>query len=768
MSRKVFERSWKSGSERADNMFFWNAFGFLEREVLVQNTDGLIRGTLFEFKNSISDLNKTLIQAIKYLSQVRHKGGIPIPTKIAIVDISRDYCYIYDAKIYKDLIEKKYSNSASKHNNKLIIKGSTSPEEEFKFNIDAPDSPENNKLKKYFDINSYQKFHINFPSILGWANYIYSSDKETTKGEMFDILRNPLGTDLEEYIYPWTGEEDEYANIMDALNDPFNKKDLGAFYTPKPYVKEATIMVRDAISKIPKGKDYIILDRCAGTGALEDYLTEEELSHLVVNTYEIKEWLVLYNKFAGRVRAIIPPLELVNPKEDLVLSGDALSENFLEIKLETNGKHSTLKEMIDDQNLVIIGLENPPYSSELARAQEGNKTKFSFVRKEMVKDEAIDGNHVKDLINQFIWSFEKFFMRTEYDCYVVFGPVKYWKSSNLMNKKFISGFIANRGNFKASESAILVAYWKNIIDTETNRIKVKAKEVWFEDKKWGTGSGHLVIDIPDESYLKDVSNVTISKVNNTLGELYSKKTKDDTPSKIATGYDGYETHLRKYGKPVYNKNIIAVLEASGFGLTPQDVRMTRIALYHGRGSQIREDNYHLQLPLFVAKNYPQRKWYEREVYYSTSDKGFSYQEDITFLRKCIIWSCISPKNHCISFTGSDGLYYNNELCFDKETLIVKEVLEKKRFGRLDKSDEELIENFNVLLKLAQDTSEYDSNFSYGTYQIEKEINTSYNVGNKVIYNHQKVNTQLSSLKKLLNKYYEEELESKLFVYELLK
>lgn len=770
-THKIIERSWKSGNERADNEFFWNRFGFLDSEVFIQNTDGIIQGSLFEFKNSISDLNNVLIQAIKYLSQVRHLGGIPVPTKIILVDINKDYCYVYDATKYKNLIENKYTDSASKNNDKLTVKDSTAPEAEFKFNIDAPNSPENDQLKKYFNIVKYQKFNINFPSILGWANYIYSLNRDTTKTQMFEKLRNPLGTIVEEFVYPWTGEEDEYANIMDALNDPLNRKDLGAFYTPLPYVKEATKMVRNAISKVPEGKDYIILDRCAGTGALQHYLTDEELSHVIINTYEIKEWLVLYNKFVGRVRAIIPPLEMVNPESDLVLGGDALSEQFLETKLQTDGKHSTLREIINDTDVVIIGLENPPYSSELARAQEGNKTKkneHSFIRREMVKDKMIDGNHVKDLINQFIWSFEKYFMRIPHDSYIVFGPAKYWKSSNLMNKKLNSSFLANRGNFKATESAILVASWQNIDDFKTDEMTVTAKEIWFNDKKWGTGSGHSVIDVPEDSYLKDVATVKLRKVHKTLGELYSKKTKDDVPSEIATGYNGYETHLRNYGNPVYNKDIIAVIEASGFGLTPQDVRMTRIALYHGRGSQVRRNNYHLQLPLFVTKNYPQRKWYEREVYYSTSDKDKLYQDDIEFLRKSIIWTCISPKNHCLSFEGSDKKFYKNELCFDKKSLATKDVIEDERFGELDKYDLELIDKFNTLMKLVKKTKEYNKEYNYGTYQIEMEINTSYKVGTKTIYNNEKVNTQIALLKKELNKYYQTQLEPKLFQYELLK
>ena len=58
---------------------------------------------------------------------------------------------------------------------------------------------------------------------------------------------------VENYILPWNGDETDFDAVMDALNDPVNRKDLGAFYTPLPYVKEATKLVRQAIGSLPKG-----------------------------------------------------------------------------------------------------------------------------------------------------------------------------------------------------------------------------------------------------------------------------------------------------------------------------------------------------------------------------------------------------------------------------------------------------------------------------------------------------------------------------------
>lgn len=74
-----------------------------------------------------------------------------------------------------------------------------------------------------------------------------------------------------------------------------------------------------------------------------------------------------------------------------------------------------------------------------------------------------------------------------------------------------------------------------------------------------------------------------------------------------------------------------------------------------------------------------------------------------------------------------------------------------------------------LLELAKNTREYNSRYNYGTYQIELEINTSYKDGNgKKIFNNEKVNTKLKELKTRLSDYYNKELESKIFEYELLK
>ncbi|MCT4377310.1 hypothetical protein [Leuconostoc suionicum] len=81
------QRSWQTGNELADNKYFWQSFGYKLDKVLIENTDGLVNGVLFEFKPTIPNLTKVLSQAIVYLSKMRNKGGIPIPSKIVLIDM---------------------------------------------------------------------------------------------------------------------------------------------------------------------------------------------------------------------------------------------------------------------------------------------------------------------------------------------------------------------------------------------------------------------------------------------------------------------------------------------------------------------------------------------------------------------------------------------------------------------------------------------------------------------------------------------------------
>ena len=68
----VFIMKRKYGIEKEGQIDFFDNFriNYKENPVLIDNTDGVWKGNLFEFKTDIKDLNKVLSQAIKYLSRL--------------------------------------------------------------------------------------------------------------------------------------------------------------------------------------------------------------------------------------------------------------------------------------------------------------------------------------------------------------------------------------------------------------------------------------------------------------------------------------------------------------------------------------------------------------------------------------------------------------------------------------------------------------------------------------------------------------------------
>lgn len=105
-------------TEKEGQIDFFNNYGIPWQEnngVLVENCDGVYNGVLFEFKLNINDLNKTLLQAIKYLSRMRVHGE-SVPATILLVSLNNKTAYEYKSQDYFDEIHKIYTGAASKNN----------------------------------------------------------------------------------------------------------------------------------------------------------------------------------------------------------------------------------------------------------------------------------------------------------------------------------------------------------------------------------------------------------------------------------------------------------------------------------------------------------------------------------------------------------------------------------------------------------------------------------------------------------------------------
>lgn len=821
MNKKSSNKSFHS--EREGQIKFFNDLRITADVELTHNTDGVYKGTLFEFKLTISDINKVLFQAIKYLSHKRIKGE-PIPAQILLVALNEENAYLFNSGDFLSDIEKIYAGAASKNNADFDTK--IKPDR-----IDFSNIKGLQRLTEILEIQKYTKIHIDVFSVVGWANHFYTVNPKASKSKLFEELRSPKK--FKDYIYPWKGKDIEFRYINDLLNALTLKKELGAFYTPAPYCRKATELVRLAIKQLPKGKghDYIILDRTAGTGNLEEFLTDKkinditideldryidkelktkylqskkdvintfysgrlfgdltvgelekhktkislhnylsdnEISHAIVNTYELKEWIVLNARFGLKVKIIIPPPVEVTGREPLVNGGDALSEQFIlgQIKSKISKEYinsiAVLNSFVKDKKTNIILLENPPYRDSSA-ANTDNTTnrssKGSFVFEEMKKDlKNLSNSNVstaRDISNQFIWSGWKHYLTKPDDYFVLFSPIKYWKSLGLGEKKFIDGFLFNRQFFHAGPSAISCILWQNIKDSR-NKLTFKAFDI--DTKRTPEQEDDEIIKLHD---------VEIKKTKKTLEPFFDKRRfPNDTETNVYFENDGKETTGRKTdGKSYINDNIIGYLVVKGFAVTQHDVYLLRGTRYNIRGFYLRSDNFVDKLPLFAAKLYPQKNWYERDVYFTTADGGERYLKDKNFLKTCFIFACLSQRNHCRSFDGSDGRFYKNELCFDKGTVASN----KLKTYKLTKEEQDLLDNFTDILSNAKSTKTYNRKYTYGTYQIDEELNTRYeNENDEWIYDYPELNTAINSLKTKLGKYYENIIQPKLFEYELLK
>lgn len=727
------------------------------------NTDGIINGNLLEFKLNITDLNACLFQAIKYLSAMRIKGE-PIPENIMLVSLNSATIYVYKSGEYLTYIERVYVGGASK-DNKGFVAGSYYSKLAY-----AENQIDEFKLIQLLKENNYTKIHIDENCIVGWAEKYYRENPQARKSDfigdttgkvnIIGEIREP--NKLKDYIYPYEGKDNvRFQYLMDKLNDTIQKKNLGAFYTPEPYVDKSIELVREAIKRVPAGNDYIILDRCAGTGNLEKRLSDEELSHCIVSTIEYYEYKVLLEILGSKVRYIIPPTE----KEDtfnmgLVRDADALSKEYID--------NPIIKQYINNAECSIILFENPPYAEttsaehqKAAVSKTASSWKDSYVVKEMRKE--VKGSVLNDLGNAFIWSAFKYYLRQPTDSYIVYSPVKYWKAQHLINKRFIKGFAFNRKHFHTTiEACIMCALWSNEDEIISN-VKINA------------------FDINNNSLIND-GLLSVDRIYSLYSQVYYDKRVFDNDSRegILIGLDGLEKHDGKIrNKPLYNENVVGYLVANNSGFDNPDLNASFLIAgrYDGNGFYVRKDNYLSKLPMFCAARYItyNRKWTERARIMKSADGADRFLADVKngtldqFLLKCLVFTCFEMQNHMRSFEGSDNRFYRNELCLDTtngETLASKDLRKLK----VNDAEKELLNIWELILIEARKTKNYNPKMTYGVYQIFAELNTTTidEITRENVPDYRELNSYLKSLKQKLKDYYNMEIVPILFKYEFLK
>ena len=733
-------------------------------EILADNNDGVINGNLLEFKLHVTDLNAVLFQCIKYLSALRVKGK-PVPANILIIDVNTATVWLYRSAPYLADIEKLYSGGASKDNSGFI-----GGDAETVLHYDQPLDVES--IVALLKENNFTKIHIDENCIVGWATSFYKAvptarkedflGDDTGKHKTIGEIRKPVH--FAQYIYPYTGQTNVKFNyLMDKLNDTLQKKNLGAFYTHQLYAEKSLELVRAAIARVPAGNDYIILDRCAGTGNLETGLTDEELSHCIVSTVEYYEYKVLQELIGAKVRHIIPPIETAETfNAGLVTGADALSLEYIE--------NPIIKQYVDNPKCTIILFENPPYAETTSAEHQKRKAgkassgwKNSFVVAEMKK--AVKGSVSNDLGNAFIWSGFKYYLRQPTDSYVVYSPVKYWKAQHMINKAFIKGFAFNRRHFHTNiDACIMVALWTNEDKT--------LEEINLEG-----------YDIENNTLDRYETPIPVKRIHTAYSKLYYDKRlmPNDSHTGILLAHNGLEApdNVKKRLVPTLNDNVLGYMVVDGANFDNPDLHSCLLSagIFNGNGFFLRKDNYLEKLPMFCASRYItyNRAWTERARIMKSADGADRYNADVAsgklaqFLLKCLLFTCTEMQNHMRTFTGSDGRFYRNELCLDGtngETLALRDI----KGLILGEKEKAILKQWETVLQWAKKTDNYNHVFTYGVYQIYAELDTSHvdETTGDTIWDNVELHTALAGLKTLVKDYYNTEIVPVLFEYEFLK
>jgi hypothetical protein len=419
-------------------------------------------------------------------------------------------------------------------------------------------------------------------------------------------------------------------------------------------------------------------------------------------------------------------------------------------------------------------MENPPFSEAGSggaqnTGKKDNLWKKSFVIQEMKKE--IKGVATNELANLFIWSGFKKYLTKPQDSYILYSPTKYWRNQNLVNKQFADGFLCNRKEFhdkkEMQASAMGCIWWRNIDDNETKQLTLKPYDIIGSELRIAT------------------NDIILRKAYEMLSSAYDSRTFDDDEyTGIICEKDGSE--FVKDGrqicvkKPIFNKNIIAYIQADSFSIDRKTCRLLRSAVYNGHGFYLRADNFIEKLPLFVAAAFPYSDyWYTTDTYSKSYDGQGKHLRDSEFLKRCLIYTALTPKNKCRSLQGSDNRFYRNELCFDRDDTLASIELQKFIDNGLVLNDDEqtLLKYWGDVLFEAKKTQEYKnmpSNWRLGFWQIKEEINIKIEQGlnrkgePNIVPKYPILNTEVIKLEQAVKRYYNNFLIKLLFKYELVK
>lgn len=679
-------------SEIANYEVIYRHFGIFDKINISYNTDGWCKGCIIEHKLNLGSktdgLSKAKKELVKY-NDILSKNGEYKAYYLIALDQLNGNCYVYANNDIENTLD--VFNAYYDYNRFLL----------------------------YVNAERVIKYDVDILNVVALSKKYYDENPKAKIKDFFNYIRTP-----NDKVNEWIGKEEEFAFIIDELTDPASQKILGRFYTPEKYTYISKQYVLNAIDDIKdKYKDYIILDRCAGSGNLEIAFDDDEIiTHFVLNTIEWKEYIALvqrFSKFKNKPRAILPPAgidysdanktpqEIQNLMKQYVitnneyqngllngtlLGGDALSENFINSLQNYINLHN-------QKELGIIILENPPYADTGDTSNISNKKgkTASWVKQQGILD-GVNGNSLNELSNQFIWSAFKYYNP---DHAIIYAPIKYWKSNHILEIDgkepiFVEGHLCNRKFFHATESAISLIHWKNT--------PIKANE-------------KIVLD-------SDIGKVEITKVYSPISSLYPKEKRVNDTSISLNTYCFKWSYMLNSLRSFFTDDI-----------SKNDVLQ--------RGVEITKNNILEIMPLFAANNYSIFTDYtQKDVLMCSGDGGKEYLKDKDFLNDCLLYSLLTPKNK----TSINSNFY------------------AYGFSILEKKDKH-----KNLLKLWKEI--YELAGSYGIYNIicndENYIITTIN--NKKIkqWKNPQLGDNIKRIKVDIELFYIEYIKEKMFDFKLI-
>ena len=260
------------------------------------------------------------------------------------------------------------------------------------------------------------------------------------------------------------------------------------------------------------------------------------------------------------------------------------------------------------------------------------------------------------------------------------------------------------------------------------------------------------------------------RVQNEITKIFDQVTKDYLTIPYVCNTNGY-TIMDKDGS-FFDDEILGYFVGRGFGISNPNLNfnLLRLKFSDSHGFYLTADNYYNKLPILAIKHYLMfcRNWTENEFICCSADKGMAYAEDESFLQSCFIFACLDYYNKCLSMelsTSGHKRIVKNQLCFDGTTIA------NSKLCTLALNDDEqfLIGRFTKTLAEAKKVPEYNPAFSYGTYQIQNELNTFvYDDRGHKVYMHEELNTAIETLREKTYEYFDKYIKDKLLKYQLIK